>query len=200
MGSNEACSNAPGLGGALALASLLLGLTLLQQPPARAEPQTAGTGEPARVAPSKAATASASEICRVVTQAASDNGLPLDFFTRLIWQESRFNPDAISPKGAQGIAQFMPGTASGRGLANPFEPMQALREAASYLRELRTTFRGSLGLAAAAYNAGPAEWRPGSPDVADCRAKRAPMCAPSPGMTQRPGPPSAAGVAACRHP
>jgi soluble lytic murein transglycosylase-like protein len=49
----------------------------------------------------------------------------------------------------------MPGTASGRGLTNPFEPVQALREAASYLRELRTTFRGSLGLAAAAYNAGP---------------------------------------------
>jgi Transglycosylase SLT domain len=97
----------------------------------------------------------ASQICSVVTQAASDNGLPLDFFTRLIWQESRFNPEAVSRKGAQGIAQFMPGTASLRGLTNPFEPVQALREAASYLRELRATFRGSLGLAAAAYNAGP---------------------------------------------
>jgi len=97
----------------------------------------------------------ASAICGVVAQAAADNGLPLDFFTRLIWQESRFNPDAVSRKGAQGIAQFMPRTASGRGLVNPFEPMPALREAASYLRELRTTFRGSLGLAAAAYNAGP---------------------------------------------
>jgi hypothetical protein len=91
----------------------------------------------------------------VVSQAASDNGLPHDFFTRLIWQESRFKPDAVSPKGAQGIAQFMPGTASWRGLVNPFEPIEALREAASYLRELRKTFRGSLGLAAAAYNAGP---------------------------------------------
>ena len=155
VGSNKACSNAPGLGGVLALASLLLGIALLQQPPARAEPQSVGTDEPGRVAPSKAATASASGICRVVSQAASENGLPLDFFTRLIWQESRFKPDAISPKGAQGIAQFMPATASGRGLADPFEPVQALREAASYLRELRTTFRGSLGLAAAAYNAGP---------------------------------------------
>src|SRR5262245_53367877 len=115
---------------------------------AYAEPQRVGAGEPAKAA-------SASEICHVVTQAASDNGLPLDFFTRLIWQESRFNPGAVSPKGAQGIAQFMPGTASLRGLTNPFEPVQALREAASYLKELRTTFRGSLGLAAAAYNAGP---------------------------------------------
>jgi hypothetical protein len=51
----------------------------------------------------------------------------------------------------------MPQTAAMRGLANAFEPLQALRESASYLRELRTTFRGSLGLAAAAYNAGPAQ-------------------------------------------
>src|SRR5262249_19207592 len=90
-----------------------------------------------------------------LAQAAADNGLPVEFFTRLIWQESRFDPNAVSSKGAQGIAQFMPRTASGRGLADPFEPLQALREAASYLRELRTTFHGSLGLAAAAYNAGP---------------------------------------------
>jgi len=135
-------------------ASLVLVLALLQQLPLRAEPQRAS--EPAKpAAPVKTSSPTASEICRVVSQAASDNGLPLDFFTRLIWQESHFNPDAISPKGAQGIAQFMPGTASWRGLVNPFEPMQALREAGSYLRELRTTFRGSLGLAAAAYNAGP---------------------------------------------
>ena len=98
---------------------------------------------------------SANDICRTLAQAAADNDLPIDFFTRLIWQESRFNPAAVSPKGAMGIAQFMPGTASGRGLADPFEPLLALRESASYLQELRTTFQGNLGLAAAAYNAGP---------------------------------------------
>ena len=64
---------------------------------------------------------------------------------------------AISPAGAQGIAQFMPQTATMRGLTNAFEPLQALRKSASYLRELRTTFRGNLGLAAAAYNAGPGQ-------------------------------------------
>lgn len=95
------------------------------------------------------------EICRTLAQAATDNELPEEFFTRLIWQESRFDPKAVSPKGAQGIAQFMPQTAAMRGLANAFEPLQALRESASYLRELRTTFSGNLGLAAAAYNAGP---------------------------------------------
>src|ERR1043165_1031234 len=96
------------------------------------------------------------EICRTLAQAAADNDLPEEFFTRLIWQESRFDPTAVSPAGAQGIAQFMPQTAATRGLTNAFDPLMALRESASYLRELRTTFRGSLGLAAAAYNAGPA--------------------------------------------
>jgi hypothetical protein len=93
-------------------------------------------------------------VCRAIERSAADNGLPVEFFTRLIWQESRFDPSAQSRAGAQGIAQFMPRTASWRGLANPFEPLEALRESAGYLHELRTTF-GNLGLAAAAYNAGP---------------------------------------------
>src|SRR5262249_7311437 len=97
------------------------------------------------------------ETCRTLADAAADNELPEEFFTRLIWQESRFDPAAVSPAGAQGIAQFMPQTAATRGLANAFEPLQALRESASYLRDLRTTFRGNLGLAAAAYNAGPGQ-------------------------------------------
>src|SRR6266496_1979353 len=87
-------------------------------------------------------------------RSASQNNLPLDFFTRLIWQESRFNPLSVSHAGAQGIAQFMPGTARLVGLANPFDPIQALQKSAELLRELRTQF-GNLGLAAAAYNAGP---------------------------------------------
>ena len=62
---------------------------------------------------------------------------------------------AVSKKGAQGIAQFMPATADYRGLVDPFDPIEALRHSASYLGELRTRF-GNLGLAAAAYNAGPA--------------------------------------------
>jgi hypothetical protein len=98
---------------------------------------------------------SVDEICRTLAQAAVDNEIPEEFFTRLIWQESAFDSKAVSPAGARGIAQFMPQTAAARGLVNSFEPLQALRESAGYLRELRTTFRGNLGLAAAAYNAGP---------------------------------------------
>jgi soluble lytic murein transglycosylase-like protein len=59
-------------------------------------------------------------------QAAAENGVPDDFFVRVIWQESRFNALAVSAKGAQGIAQFMPGTAGWRGLNNPFDVIAAL--------------------------------------------------------------------------
>jgi transglycosylase-like protein with SLT domain len=139
---------------ALAL-TVLAGAPMLHGRPAGAEPQgivgAALDGQQAEAKPRP----SAESICRTLVQAAADNGLPFHFFTRLIWQESRFNPGAVSPKGALGIAQFMPRTASGRGLADPLEPLTALRESASYLAELRTTFRGNLGLATAAYNAGP---------------------------------------------
>jgi Transglycosylase SLT domain len=93
-------------------------------------------------------------ICEALAMAATANELPVDFFTRLIWQESRFAPDAISRKGAQGIAQFMPGTARLSGLENPFDPFEAIGKSGQLLRELRREF-GNLGLAAAAYNAGP---------------------------------------------
>src|SRR6266403_1832079 len=92
--------------------------------------------------------------CQALESAAAAHDLPLDFFVRLIRQESNFNPNSVSHAGAQGIAQFMPGTARWRGLADPFEPLQALYESARWLRELREQF-GNLGLAAAAYNAGP---------------------------------------------
>jgi transglycosylase-like protein with SLT domain len=105
------------------------------------------------------------EICQLIQSAAETESLPFEFFARLIWQESRFNPQAVSPAGAQGIAQFMPKTANGRGLADPFEPASALQESAEFLRELRQRF-GNVGLAAAAYNAGPKR-------VQDWLAKRA---------------------------
>ena len=101
--------------------------------------------------------------------AARANDLPVEFFARVIWQESRFRADAVGPltrngRRAQGIAQFMPGTAAERNLLNPFDPIQALPKSAEFLRELRREF-GNLGLAAAAYNAGPRrvrEWIAGS--------------------------------------
>ena len=92
-------------------------------------------------------------VCDLIETHADRNGLPKDFFARLIWKESRFDPNAVSPVGAEGIAQFMPGTAKMRGLANSFDIEQAIPASANYLAEMKTGF-GNLGLAAAAYNAG----------------------------------------------
>ncbi len=92
-------------------------------------------------------------LCGIVETAAKEEGLPVNFFTRLIWRESAFRPGAVSPAGAQGVAQFMPGTASERRLADPFDPASAIPASAKLLAELAQRF-GNLGLAAAAYNAG----------------------------------------------
>lgn len=91
--------------------------------------------------------------CDLIAQSADNHGLPRPFLARLIWKESRFDPGAVSPKGAEGIAQFMPGTAEMRGLENAFDIEQAIPASAEYLAELADRF-GNLGLAAAAYNSG----------------------------------------------
>jgi soluble lytic murein transglycosylase-like protein len=72
-----------------------------------------------------------------------------------LYAESNFNPFATSPAGAQGIAQFMPGTAAGYGLSNPFDPEAAIDAQAHLMHDLLAQF-GSVPLALAAYNAGPA--------------------------------------------
>ncbi len=118
-------------------------------------------------------------LCLMLESAADANQLPLAFFARVIWRESRFDPNAVGPRTrsgehAQGIAQFMLGTAAEHGLDNPFDPIQALPKAAAFLSRLREQF-GNLGLAAAAYNAGPARIE-GWPLVrAVCLQKLAPM-------------------------
>jgi hypothetical protein len=95
----------------------------------------------------------AQDVCRTIEHFSVENDLPPEYFARLIWRESLFRADAVSPKGAEGIAQFMPGTAKLRGLANSFDVVQALDASSRYLDELRDRF-GNLGFAAAAYNAG----------------------------------------------
>jgi hypothetical protein len=93
-------------------------------------------------------------LCRLIDGSARASGLPVPFLTRLIWRESSFRTGVVSPAGAQGVAQFMPGTARERGLADPFDPEQAIPAAARLLADHRRQF-GNLGLAAAAYNGGP---------------------------------------------
>ena len=129
---------------------LLLGAVDLKEQATAAEPDEIGAPEGSQ-APSQPV--STDTICGALAAAATENDLPTDFFARLIWQESRFNPAAVSRAGAQGVAQFMPATANWRGLSNPFDPLEAIAQSAKLLRDLRREF-GNLGLAAAAYNAG----------------------------------------------
>lgn len=86
--------------------------------------------------------------------AARKHGVPEDLFLRLVQQESGWNPNARSHKGARGLAQLMPATAARLGV-NPDDPVQNLEGGARYLRMMYNTF-GSWRLALAAYNAGPA--------------------------------------------
>src|SRR5207302_7693296 len=94
-------------------------------------------------------------VCRTIERSAQAALLPVDFVTRVIWRESSFRAGVVSRAGAEGIAQFMPMTAQARGLADPFDPEQAIPKAARLLADLRQRF-GNLGIAAAAYNAGEA--------------------------------------------
>jgi hypothetical protein len=106
------------------------------------------------IEPSPGRRATMEQICATLASVAAAHDLPLPFFVRLIWQESRFRTDAVSRAGARGIAQFMPGTARERGLTDPNDPIQSLHASAGFLSDLRKQF-GNIGLAAAAYNGGP---------------------------------------------
>ncbi|MFN4129706.1 MAG: lytic transglycosylase domain-containing protein, partial [Paracoccaceae bacterium] len=97
----------------------------------------------------------AADVCTLIERNATQHDLDPAFLARLLWKESRFDPSAISPAGALGIAQFMPGTAQLYRLDDPFNPAQAIQKSAWYLRQLTTRF-GNIGLAAVAYNGGEA--------------------------------------------
>lgn len=93
------------------------------------------------------------DTCQALRDVSRDHGLNAAFFTRLIWQESRFDTNALSPANAHGIAQLIPSTAKLRGLSNPYNPALAFDPSAQYLAELVDQFC-NLGLAAGAYNGG----------------------------------------------
>lgn len=135
------------------LLETLFASSLTMATPARAEPPpVAPAGESVEQA-----------LCRLIDSAAARQNIPAAFLTRLLWQESSFRPTVVSPAGARGIAQFMPGTARERGLDDPFDPEQAIPASAAFLAELTQQF-GNVGLAAAAYNGGPnrvANWLAG---------------------------------------
>lgn len=93
------------------------------------------------------------DTCNAIKIFSERHGLNTDFFARLIWQESRFDANALSPANARGIAQFIPATAALRGLADPYNPADALAHSAQYLAEMVDRY-GNEGMAAIGYNGG----------------------------------------------
>jgi len=105
-----------------------------------------------------------------LTQAAAAANVSPRLLSALVWQESRWNQAAISPKGAIGLAQLMPATARDLGV-NPADPAANLNGGARYLRQLLDQFDGDVERALAAYNAGPGRVRSsgGVPAIAETR-------------------------------
>jgi soluble lytic murein transglycosylase-like protein len=112
-----------------------------------------------------------SQFAAALTQASAAANVSPTLLASLVWQESRWNPQAVSRKGAIGLAQLMPGTARDLGV-NPNDPLQNLVGGARYLRQLLDQFDGNVEKALAAYNAGPARVRSagGVPAIAETRA------------------------------
>jgi hypothetical protein len=113
-----------------------------------------GSGSAGLSARVSTAASSATPYASAFASAAARTGVPASLLAAVAKQESGFNPTAVSPVGAEGLMQLMPGTAKSLGVSDPMNPTQAINGAADYLRTLINQF-GSTKLALAAYNAGP---------------------------------------------
>lgn len=101
------------------------------------------------------APAPAPAVPELINTASGKHSVDPDFIRSVIRAESNFNPKAVSPKGAQGLMQLMPGTAHELGVADAFDPAANINAGTQYLRELLVQYHGDAAKALAAYNAGP---------------------------------------------
>ncbi len=119
----------------------------------RIEPDDTPTPAPS-VAESKPALP-AKTIDQHLTDASTASGIDRDFLESVIHHESGFNPKAVSPKGARGLMQLMPDTATQLGVKDSFDPGQNIKGGTAYLKQLLDLYHGDAQKALAAYNAGP---------------------------------------------
>lgn len=112
--------------------------------PAPAEPQSAASQNQKTL-----------DLKAIVTDASARTQVDADFIASVIRAESGNNPHAVSRKGAQGLMQLMPGTASKLGVKNSFDPAENVDGGVRYLRELLLLYNNDMAKALAAYNAGP---------------------------------------------
>jgi soluble lytic murein transglycosylase-like protein len=94
------------------------------------------------------------KIMEIVQRVAPEYGIHPNLAYAIIRAESNFNPQAVSPRNAQGLMQLIPATAARFNVSKPFDPEQNIRGGLSYLRWLMAYFKGQVPLVAAAYNAG----------------------------------------------
>lgn len=145
-------------GGARWVAGPLAGRDAASAPVAAAEPALPGEAPPlpayAIADPAQAARGIPPRYAAKIAELSVRFDLSPSLLEALVWQESRWNENAVSPVGAQGLAQLMPGTARYLGV-DPRDPFANLEGGARYLREQLDRFGGDLEKALAAYNAGP---------------------------------------------
>ncbi|HEY3056954.1 MAG TPA: transglycosylase SLT domain-containing protein [Thermoanaerobaculia bacterium] len=94
-------------------------------------------------------------LAEIITDAAAQYHVDPNLIAAMAYKESRFNPNAVSWRGAQGILQLMPRTAKSLGVTDAFDPKQNVFGAAKYIKYLLDRFHGDIEMAVAAYNAGP---------------------------------------------
>ena len=103
----------------------------------------------------KPARLTTADLGEMLTRAGNEHNLDVDLLASVVKAESDGDVSAVSPAGAQGLMQLMPGTAAGLGVHDSFQPEQNVRGGSAYLDWLLTRYHDNLALALAAYNAGP---------------------------------------------